>query len=98
LSDSRLEVLIGRVMRAGILASSLFLASGLVVFLLQPGRGLALLTAGVLVLIATPVVRVAVSIVEYVAERDWLFASLTAVVLAELAASVVAALVFHRRL
>jgi uncharacterized membrane protein len=97
-NGSRLELLIGRVMRTGILVSSLCLVAGLAVFLLHPGGGMLLLRTGIVVLIATPAVRVVVSVVEYATERDWLFATLTMLVLAELAASVVAALVFHRRL
>jgi uncharacterized membrane protein len=87
-----------KVLLGVILVSSVCLVSGLAVFLLHPGGGTMLLRVGILVLIATPAARVAVSVVEYAAERDWLFAMLTIVVLAELAASVVAALVFHRRL
>ena len=47
---------------------------------------------------ATPVARVATSMVEYVRHRDWTFSILTAIVLLELCAGIVAALVFHRRL
>jgi len=39
-----------------------------------------------------------VSIAEYVVERDWRFAALTTIVLLELLASALAALVFNRRL
>jgi uncharacterized membrane protein len=41
---------------------------------------------------------VAASVVEYAVERDWLFVVLTTIVLLEIAAGVIAALVFHRRL
>jgi uncharacterized membrane protein len=57
-----------------------------------------LLNAGIIVLLATPVSRVVVSTVEYVVERDWPFATLTFIVLLELVASAVAALVFNRRI
>jgi uncharacterized membrane protein len=57
-----------------------------------------LLNAGIIILLATPVARVVVSIVQYVAERDWMFATLTTVVFLELLASAVAALVFNRKL
>ena len=49
-------------------------------------------------LLATPVARVVVSTVQYVGERDWPFATLTFVVLLELIASAVAALVFNRKI
>jgi uncharacterized membrane protein len=94
---NRLERTIGAVLRAGVIASSLALAVGLVLqFMNAPGAQL-LLHVGILTLLATPVARVVVSIVGYVRERDWTFATLTAVVLLELLASAVAALVFNKR-
>jgi uncharacterized membrane protein len=56
-----------------------------------------LLHTGLIVLFATPVTRVVVSIVQYVSQRDWTFAALTTIVLIELLASAVAALVFNGR-
>lgn len=47
-------------------------------------RGEAIIMAGLLLLIATPVMRVAVSIVAFLVERDWVFALVTAFVLAML--------------
>jgi len=95
----RLERTIGFVLRAGVMASSLCLGAGLVLGWLGAGVvSLALLQTGVVVLLLTPVARVLVSIVEYAQERDWTFVALTGIVLLELAASVVAALVFNRRL
>jgi uncharacterized membrane protein len=46
----------------------------------------------------TPVARVVVSLVQYAGARDWTFVTLTAIVLVELMASAVAALVFNKRL
>lgn len=37
---------------------------------------------GVLILILTPIMRVALSLLDFVQERDWLYAAITAVVLA----------------
>lgn len=37
---------------------------------------------GVLVLILTPIMRVALSLVDFLKERDWLYAAITAIVLA----------------
>jgi len=80
--------------------SSACLAVGLVTYLAAGGADLSrlLLQTGVIVLLATPVARVVVSIGQYLSERDWTFAALTAIVLLELMASAVAALVFNRRL
>jgi len=55
------------------------LAGGLAEF-----RGEAIIMAGLLLLIATPVLRVAVSIVAFYLERDWAFVAITAFVLAML--------------
>jgi uncharacterized membrane protein len=99
MSNGRLERTISVVLRVGVVASSLCLAAGLALSL-DGGAWLEglLLNIGVVLLLATPVARVLVSIVDYAHERDWAFVALTAVVLAELAASVVAALLFNRRL
>jgi uncharacterized membrane protein len=48
----------------------------------REGRGQGIAMLGLLMLIATPVLRVAVSIVLFAIERDWLFTTITAVVLA----------------
>ena len=96
---ARLERVIGRVLRGGVVVSSACLMAGLVLSLagVEPVATV-LLNAGIIVLLATPVSRVVVSTVEYVVERDWPFATLTFIVLLELVASAVAALVFNRRI
>jgi uncharacterized membrane protein len=96
---ARLERVIGRVLRGGVVVSSVCLTTGLVLSLtgVEPAATL-LLNAGIIVLLATPVSRVVVSTVEYAVERDWPFAALTFIVLMELVASAVAALVFNRRI
>ena len=88
-----LEVQLGRLLRAGVAMSTLALAAGLVATLASgAGRfSTNLLTLGVLLLIGTPVARVAISSVTYARRRDWTFTALTLVVLAELVASVIAA-------
>jgi uncharacterized membrane protein len=50
-------------------------------------RGRAIMTVGLLVLIATPVARVAVSIVAFLIQRDWRFVCITASVLLVIALS-----------
>jgi len=96
----RMERAIGLVLRGGVLLSSACLVAGLVASLATGGGTLAamLLNAGIVVLLATPVARVIVSTIEYVGERDWVFAALTFTVLLELVASAVAALVFNRKI
>jgi uncharacterized membrane protein len=96
---ARLERTIGIVLLAGVRASSACLAVGLLLALVMGESGIAviLLQIGIIVLLATPLARVIVSIVQYASQRDWAFTVLTAIVLLELMASAVAALVFNRR-
>src|SRR5207237_486776 len=88
-----LELAIGRVLRIGVAASTVCLAAGLLLTLAGLGGRIAqaVLLCGLLILLATPAARVVVSIVEYVRERDWLFAALTLTVLLTLVGSVVVA-------
>jgi uncharacterized membrane protein len=99
-TSSKMERAVGIVLRSGVIASTACLAVGLLLSLVMGDGAFAafLLNAGILVLLATPVARVVVSTVEYVNERDWRFAALTGIVLLELIASAVAALVFNRKL
>src|SRR5919198_4244490 len=97
-TDSRFEILIGRVLRTGLVTSIACLTIGLPLALAWPTlpAGAALLNIGILFLIATPAARVVLSTIEYILERDWPFATLTSIVLLELIIGAVAALVFHR--
>jgi uncharacterized membrane protein len=96
---AQLERLIGIVLRGGVTLSSVCLAVGLLLTLAGGGAVASfVINTGIIVLLATPVSRVIVSTVEYVLERDWTFATLTFIVLLELVASAVAALVFNKKL
>jgi uncharacterized membrane protein len=90
---TRLEVQIGRMLVAGVTLSALLLAIGLVMWLFDPGywNALWLLNAGLIVLMATPILRVIVSLAEYVAMRQWFFVAVTTLVLLELTVTVVVA-------
>ena len=96
--DAGLERLIGRLLRIGVVAATVCLGLGLAAAGVAPAAGTWLLHAGLIILIATPAARVVLSIVEYAIARDWTFAGLSAVVLLELIAGAVAAVVFHRHL
>jgi uncharacterized membrane protein len=90
---NRLEQQLGAVLRLGTIVSSALFAIGLLLILggytgELPGI---LLSIALVVLIATPPMRVVVSVIEYVRERDWTFVVLTMIVLLALAGSVVAA-------
>jgi uncharacterized membrane protein len=98
--DALLEQRLGTILRIGVYVSTACLAVGLVWSLAIGVTPMAVLmmNAGLVILMATPVARVATSVVQYALERDWTFVALTSLVLIELAAGVVAALVFHHKL
>ncbi len=90
---ARLERLLGHLLLAGAAASTVLLAAGLACWMIGL-RGAATsfcFEAGLLVLMATPVARVVVSLLEYARQRDWLFVAATATVLAVLAGTVLTA-------
>jgi uncharacterized membrane protein len=93
LDTERLAPLLGKILGAGAVVSTVLLALGLVLDLARvaPGLSTGLMHAGLIVLMATPLARVVVSVVEYVLARDWLFATLTAGVLAILLGSLAVA-------
>jgi uncharacterized membrane protein len=92
-SDRGFEVALGRVLGAGVLASTTCLAAGLVITLVGGESRLAplLLLTGLVLLMATPVARVMLSAVSYARRRDWLFVALTLIVFLQLLASVLIA-------
>jgi uncharacterized membrane protein len=88
---ARLEEHLGRVLIVGVFVSAITLAVGLALFLSTGGgQGASrLLTIGLMLLMGTPMLRVIVSIVEYVRMRDWFFVATTVIVLTELAITVI---------
>jgi len=89
---NRLEDLLGRVLVTGVVASAAILAIGLIVEL-AGANAHPVLRVGLILLMATPILRVAVSLVEYLRMRDWFFSATTAAVLIVLLTSVALALV-----
>lgn len=93
-ADHRFEIVVGRVLRFGIVVSSCCLGVGLVAALaggLTPFSRL-LFAVGLVILLATPAARILVAAAMYARQREWLFVGLTLIVAAELLASVLAAL------
>jgi uncharacterized membrane protein len=90
---SRLETYLGRLLRGGVLSSAAFLAAGLTLWLTRatPAIANALLTTGLMILMATPILRVVVSMVEYARMRDWFFTATTITVLIVLLVTIVVA-------
>jgi uncharacterized membrane protein len=93
-SLDRLEAHLGRLLVTGVIVSAALLAIGLGLWLANPQNGIALwlLNAGLVVLMATPMMRVVVSFAEYVNMRQWFFAGVTILVLIELSITVLVAL------
>jgi uncharacterized membrane protein len=93
-SFDRLERRLGRILTVGSAASAALLALGVLFTLagLWAGAAALLLHVGLVVLMATPVLRVLVSFAEYVWVRDWFFALTTLAVLAVLAVTLLVAL------
>ena len=93
-SSDRLELVLLSVLRWGARVSTALLAIGLALELTGAAPAVAnpITRLGLIVLMATPVARVVVSVFEYLAERDWMFAALTATVLTILVGSLLVAL------
>ena len=94
----RLERIVGRVLRLGVTTSTGCFTLGLALSFVNGLSAIAgaLLHAGIVVLLITPVARVVVSAAEYALQRDWVFVGLTLTVLVELLASAAAAMYGRR--
>ena len=66
-------------------AAATLTSVGAIVHAAFAGDPLAITQLGLVLLIATPIARVALTLIAFVAQRDWLYTGLTAVVLAILA-------------
>jgi uncharacterized membrane protein len=79
------------VLFAGVLFAAASLVTGLALWMRSPdaASGSVLLTAGLITLMATPVLRILFSLGHYISVRDWPFAATAAAVLIILAASLV---------
>ena len=81
-SLDRLESRLGMLLQAGVLSSAVCLALGLVTWFAAGATALSgwALTLGLLILMATPILRVLVSLVAYIRMRDWFFVGTTVAV------------------
>lgn len=89
-----LEHRLGRLFTIGLAVSAGFLVAGLVMYFASPAAAASAwpLSIGLMVLMATPLLRVLVSMAEYVRLRDWFFVLTTVAVLVELSITMVYAL------
>ena len=87
-----LEHRLGRLFVAGLTVSASALVLGLVAHLAGSGAATLLLNGGLAILMATPLLRVLISIAEYVRLGDWFFVVTTVAVLVELSVTMIYAL------
>jgi uncharacterized membrane protein len=89
----RLELALAKILGWGAAVSATLLAAGLLLQLAGATGGFAgrLTSLGLVILMITPLLRVAATVGEYLLARDWLFAALTATVLFTLLASLAVA-------
>ena len=92
-SSSSLDRAGARLLTSGVLLSALCLTAGLWVWLTAAGdwRALALLNAGLMTLMATPIVRLCVAVAQFARARDWFFLLTTLAVLAVLVTTLILA-------
>jgi uncharacterized membrane protein len=93
-APDRLESALGKLLFVGVATSTVVLLVGLVWWLVAPASPSAsqLLNVGLIILMLTPGLRVVVSCIEYLRERDWFFAATTAGVLIVLLTTVLVAM------
>lgn len=87
-SERRLEVRVSQLLRIGVLVSGSILSVGWGLDVLGQPAGALVMDAGIRLLIATPILRVAATFFVFLRQRDWLYTVVTAIVLAILAIGV----------
>lgn len=88
---ARLEHLLGRLLVGGVAVSAVCLAAGLAASMAAWPASDSILDVGLGVLMATPILRVVVSLVEYARQRDRVFTAATLAVLLVLGGTLYAA-------
>jgi uncharacterized membrane protein len=103
MTDERIQQTIGVLLRAGVVISAVLVGSGAVWYLavhggdpvnvrpaapMERGGPHLLMLAGLVVLIATPVTRVAFSLAAFLLERDYVYVAISSFVLLVLLASI----------
>jgi uncharacterized membrane protein len=94
IAAERLERWLGKILGIGAVTSTALLAAGLVLQLVhvRPDVADTLTHVGLIILIATPVARVVASVVDFTMSRDWVFVTLTSLVLIILLGSLLVAI------
>jgi uncharacterized membrane protein len=88
-TTERLETMVGQVLRASSIASTVMLTLGLALAVTRPDLDaqMYLLRSGLIILLAGPIARVALSAVTYARAREWSTAAMAFTVLIVLIAS-----------
>ena len=79
-TDERVNRTIGMLLRVGVILAAVVVLAGLAMYHVTGGR--AWIWAGLLILIATPVARVAFACAAFALQRDWTYVTISAIVLA----------------
>lgn len=116
--DKKMEILMGNMLRYGVLLSALFVFGGAVIYLVQhghekpqyhlfsgepyrfihlgqifknafEGQAREIIQLGLLILIATPIARIIFSITGFMLEKDYLYVTITTIVLLVIIVSLV---------
>ena len=85
MSDRRIEQVIGTLLQVGVLLSAAVVLAGGVIVSLRHATPESLIQFGLLLLIATPVARVVLSLVAFALQRDRVYVTVTLIVLGVLA-------------
>ena len=84
-----IELTLARLLRIGSMLAAVLIAGGIAAMLLGSDTiASRLITAGLIVLLATPIMRVATAGLIFVREKDWRFACFCLVVICALAAGI----------
>lgn len=75
------ELFLGHFLRWGVLTSAAILVAGLVAGYIAPDWSASVTRAGIVLLIALPIARVAVTLVIFFIQRDFIYVGITAFVL-----------------
>ncbi len=96
MDDRKMETIVGRMLQAGVLAAGATMLVGGAYYLrlhggempdyrhfhgVTPRRGQRIIQAGVLIMIGTPVLRVAFAAAAFAMERDWMYTTISLIVL-----------------
>ncbi|MDF2630566.1 MAG: hypothetical protein K0R39_4397 [Symbiobacteriaceae bacterium] len=84
-----MEIVLARLLRVGSMIAAGLMAVGILLMVVGVGFGGAVIQAGLLTLVSTPVIRVLAAMVVFLRERDFLFAGFCVVVFVSLAVGMV---------